>query len=531
MLHFDPKVILFLQVVVVVGLPLVIWGPLRLGRLFPLPIVQILAGMALGPSAFGLVAPEAFKFLFRGDVLAGIDTLSSMALVLFVFLAGCELDRQILRAAAGKVLSVGLAGVMVPWLAGTAAAWLMLTSLNGPDILGASVSPWLFSVAFGLCMAVTALPVLVVILRELGFNEKPIGTVALAVGGVDDALLWSSLTILLPFAAGTTGTALQSFLVAAAGAVTTILLLSLVIAPALQRIIERDAPERMLVSSAIIVLFAFAALNEATQLHSAIGAFLTGLLLPDKVRHLCQDRFDAPVTLLLLPFLFLSTGLHTDFNFSNGALWSVAALAMIGGIGAKFLGIAIPTRLTGESWAFSITLGTLMQCKGLMEIVVVTILYQKGVFGQATFSALIMIALISTATTVPLARLCARQWGNAATASAWSAALDMGAAPASTGPSPRLVFIEGGGIVPITKADAVIGRHSQDDIRIPDVRVSRHHARLTSDKGMYEIHNLTALRSEPNPLLVNGQQRERAELFDGDEISIGGVKLRFKVAA
>jgi pSer/pThr/pTyr-binding forkhead associated (FHA) protein len=96
---------------------------------------------------------------------------------------------------------------------------------------------------------------------------------------------------------------------------------------------------------------------------------------------------------------------------------------------------------------------------------------------------------------------------------------------------PSLDFADRGGTVPITKPEAIIGRHSDDDIRIPDVRVSRHHARLTSADGHYEIHNLTAVRSEPNPLLVNGVEKEHAQLHDGDEISLGGVKFTFKAAA
>lgn len=531
MFHFNASVILFLQVVVVVGLPLTIWGPLRLGQIFPLPIIQIFAGVLLGPSVFGQLVPEASKFLFDKNVLAGIETLSNIAMVLFVFLAGCEVDHQILRNAAGKVLKIGLAGVVVPWIAGSTAAWFMLERLHGPAILGADVSPLLYSIAFGLCMSVTALPVLVIVLRELGFNERPIGTIALAVGGVDDALLWSSLTILLPFAAGSSHDALQSFVTAVLGAAATIVILAFVVRPGLNRLIRNEAPERLLISVAIIVLFGFAALNEATHLHAAIGAFLTGLLLPDRLRHLSQDRFDTPVTLLLLPFLFLSTGLKTNFSFTDSALWLVALVAMIGGVGGKFLGVTVSARQNGEKPAFATTLGVLMQCKGLMEIVVVTILLQKGVFGQATFSALIIIALISTAATVPIAKLCELRWGEAATATAVIKPPTVEIPkPSPQLAGPRLVFADGSGSIAINKSDAVIGRHSDDDVRIPDLRISRHHARLTNADGRYEIQNLTSLRSEPNPLFVNEIEKERAELHDGDEISLGGVKFIFKAA-
>jgi Kef-type K+ transport system membrane component KefB len=456
-----------------------------------------------------------------------------VALVLFVFLAGCELDRQVLRRAAGMVLRTGIFGVSFPCIAGTIAAFTLLGNASIPGLVGKLDNHVLYAIAFGICMAVTALPVLVVILRELGFNEKPIGTIALALGGFDDALLWTSLTILLPFAAGSSN-AMVACSIAAGGAVATVLALHFVITPYLQRLIDREAPERFLISLALLALFAAAALNEATQLHAAIGAFLTGLLLPDKLRELAEDRLDTPVTLLLLPFLFLATGLKTNFSYSDPSVWIVVLVALVVCVGGKFLGILVPTLLSRESLPFAITLGVVMQCKGLMEIVVVTVLYQKGVLGPTTFSALVLVALISTALTVPLARLCHRAFGDAATQprerATDAAHSPISAAQISAVSGPALVFDGRAGIVPIEKPEVIIGRHSGDDIRVEDVRVSRHHARLRLADGKAEIHNQTAVRSEPNPILVNGVEREHAELFHGDRVSLGGVQFTFTTA-
>ena len=541
MLTFDPKVVLFLQVILVVGLPMLLWGPLRLGAFFPLPIIQIFAGIMLGPSVFGAVAPGAYQFFFRTDVLAGVDTLANVALVLFVFLAGCELDRSMLRRSAGMVLQTGVSGVFVTWTAGTLAAWGLLTFLPAAGLVGRLDNPILFCVSFGLCMAVTALPVLVVILRELGFNLRPIGTIALAVGAVDDALLWSALSVILPFAAGSSSP-LQACAVAVTGGLVTVLLLTVVVTPALERLIRREAPERLLISCAILALFSSAALNEATHLHAAIGAFLAGLLLPDKIRHMAQDRLDTPVTLLLLPFLFLSTGLKTSFSFSDGTVWLIALIALLVCITGKFTSVFVSALLNKESVPFSFTLGVLLQCKGLMEIVVVTVLYQRGVIGQATFSALVLVALVTTAMTVPMARLCVRLFGDAATRNRGRELPPVeivvppgrrpapGSAPAAiTGP--ELVFAQGLGRFPLTKGEILIGRHSNDDIRINDVRVSRKHARLVAANGHYEIHNLTAVRSEPNPMLINDVAKEHAVLADGDVVSLGGVKFTFRANA
>lgn len=531
MLVLDQKVLLFLQVAIVVGVPLILWGPLRLGRVFPLPIIQIFAGIALGESIFGAIAPDTFAFFFRKEVTSGIETLANVALVLFVFLAGCEADRSILRKSADMVVRIGFTGVFVPWILGTIAALMLARLLPTEQLVGTLGNLWLYAISFGLCMAVTALPVLSILLRELGFNQRPIGTIALAVGGVDDALLWLSLSVILPFAAGSSNI-LAATLLAAGGGVATALLLAYGLRPLLDMLIARQAQERLLISSAMLILFFAAAVNEATGLHAAIGAFLVGLLLPNDLRHKCQDRLDIPVTLLLLPFLFLATGLKTKFAFGDPTVWTIVLVAMIVCVGGKFIGVSLPARMAGQSVGFSTTLGVLMQCKGLMEIVIVTVLYQKGVIGQATFSALVLVALISTAITVPMARLSVRIFGASATEAVDQPTVaNVPAGAAAVAGIARLEFEGGHGTFPLGKPEIVIGRHSQDDIRINDLRVSRHHARLKQVGDTYEIYNLTAVRSEPNPILINGAARERALLADGDSVSVGGVNFKFITAS
>ncbi|MEJ1162016.1 cation:proton antiporter domain-containing protein [Prosthecomicrobium sp. N25] len=532
MLHISTKVVLLLQIVVVVGLPLFMWRFLRLGRLLPLPIVQIFAGVILGPSICGALFPAAFELLFRKEVLAGVDTLANVAVVLFVFLAGCEADRTIIRGAAGMVLRIGLTGIAAPWILGGLTAWIMVTHGFGPEtaarLIGPGADPTLYAVAFGLAMSVTALPVLVVILRELGFIEKPIGTIALAIGGLDDMVLWGSIGVLLPFAAG--GGYWAALALAIGGGLVTIASMARVVAPLLERMIAQEAPERFLMSLVILSLFASAVITEATGLHAVVGAFICGLLLPEKLRELSEHRFDVPVSLLLLPFFFLSTGLKTTFDFGDPTIWAVVAIAFVVCIGGKVAGITVPSILSGQSPAFSLTLGVLMQCKGLMEIVVVTVLYQRGIVGELTFSALVLVALISTVITAPLARLCVRVFGEAATQTAEARAAEP--VPEAEGPEvlvPCLV-LEDGEVRALGKSEVVIGRHSGDDVSIKDVRVSRHHARIReAAPGRWEIRNLTADRSEPNPMQVNGVEKERAEIRNGDRITLGGVGFVFRL--
>jgi hypothetical protein len=241
--------------------------------------------------------------------------------------------------------------------------------------------------------------------------------------------------------------------------------------------------------------------------------------------------------------LFLATGLKTTFSFADPVVWTIVLVAFLVCIGGKLLGVTVPARMSGQTTAFSVTLGVLMQCKGLMEIVVVTILFQKGVIGPATFSALVLVALISTALTAPASRMCVRYFGPSATEAtelpAGQGFGEAGVVPSATVAAtaqprtlPTLVFADPLGSILMPKSEVIIGRHSSDDIALTDVRVSRHHARLhLASNGRYVIVNQTAVRSEPNPILVNGKAREEAELADGDVVSIGGVQFTFRHAA
>lgn len=554
----DPKFILLLQILVVVGVPLILWRYLGLRRAFPLAIIQIFIGIMLGESIFGAVAPDAFGYLFGPPaVKLGVGTLAQVAVVLFVFLAGCEADRSIVNNAAGMILKIGVTGVFTPWILGGIAAFALAGyygNITGSTVVGMRGNV-LYAIAFGLCMAVTALPVLVIVLRELGFNQKPIGTVALAVGGVDDGLLWLSLALILPLAP--LGVATQSFislttliafLFAIGGGIVVGLLIHFAINPVLRSLIAQQSPERTLMSAVIIAVFLCSAITELTGLHAVFGAFLLGLLMPEKLRHMAQDRFDVPVSLLLLPFFFLATGLKTKFEFGNSEMWFVFAIAMIVCMSGKFLGVTIPSYLSGQSLPFSITLGTLMQCKGLMEIVVVTLLYERGVFGQSTFTALILVALVSTAITAPLSKLAQWYFGDAATQTREKEKIDVSVPIVPDLPKDEqagevvgqrakvegasLDFENAIGKVAVTSPDVVIGRHKDDGIRVNDVRVSRGHARLKQlGDGTYEITNLTATRSEPNPVTVNGVEQERAILHNGDIVSLNGVNFKFRSAA
>ena len=556
LLHVTPRSLLFLQATVVIGVPLLIWRfaavPVGIGRsasgrraltwfsistVFPLAVVQIFAGVLLGPSIFKQVWPDGYDFLFRQEVRHTIETIANIAIVLLVFIAGCETDRAMLKRSAGTLLKIGASGVFVPWIVGTVAAFGIVALFHTPRVVGTLGNPVLFAVAFGLCMSVTALPILLILCREMGILQQPIGSIALAVAGIDDILLWLSIAIIMPFA--TAGSSLfASFLLALGGGATLIVVLAFVISPYMDWLIKKEAPERFLMSATILVLFMSVLTADLIGLHAVVGAFVAGMLLPSKVRHMSNDRLDVPVNLILMPFFFLATGLRTEFSFTDPTVWSLVAIGLTATLVGKLLGVSLPVYLSGQSWPFSTMLGILMQCKGLMEILVITVMRERGIVGDLTFSALVLVAMISNAITSPLALTWIRLFGRDAyeargnLAAATTVSILEPAKPVTLSRYPVLSFGGDIGDVPIAKNGVVIGRHSEDDVRINDISVSRRHARLqpTGD-GRFEIVNQTAVRSEPNPIWVNGVEVEHAPVAFGDVVKLGGVSFVLRQAA
>lgn len=407
-MKLDPKAILLIGASLIVLIPFLLWWVLRLQKIFPLAVIQIFTGIALGPTILGAIAPDLQHFLFSGKVVDGIKALATISVCLFAFLAGTEADRDVIRNAGRTVASIGLGSFVLTWIVGVLAAYHLGRSL--PALLGPKADLALFAVAFGLCSAVPALPVLAAIMGELQLNRRRIGAVALASAGIGDALLWGALAVILPFAAG--GDALAwSLFVALAGGIGAFALCQWVITPVLNHAIATKAPERVHMIIVGVAIFVCSAMTEATGLHAVLGAFLVGVLLPDSVRHMAADKLDMPTSMLLLPFFFLDTGLIAKITVSNVLIWQTFAIGMIICLPVKLLATLLVGRLSGENTAFSLLAGILLQTKGLMELVIVKVFYDVGVVSEPTYSALVLVALASTSLTMPLTKLLLGTWG------------------------------------------------------------------------------------------------------------------------
>lgn len=539
---------LLIQACIVILIPYLLWRTMQFGRWFPLGVIQIFCGVILGPAIFGALAPETFKTLFGVVTQAGksvnradgIAALATIAVCLFGFLAGADADKELVKKSGRTVFLIGVPGMLIGWAIGIVAGFVIYYVIPAahdgkPPVVS-------FALAYGLVIAVSALPILALILRELKFTQTRLGAVALASAGLADTLMWIGLALVAALA-GIGGSIGSALLVAFVGGALSIGFVSFIASPILNRMIEREAPESAVMTLAALSIFVASAITSITELHPVLGAFVAGVFLPDKVRELAAHSLDRPTSLVLMPFFFLITGLRTDFAFDDPTVWILFIVSSLLCVFGKVIGHGLAARMAGEKWPFSIGVGLLLQTKGLMGIIVITVFRDKEIVSQLMFSTAVLMCMFSTGITTIIMRSMQKRFGEMLTSGSQTVPTDVlvtpgpavtpAPAPASAAVLAHLEFgPEHGGSVNVTSARTVIGRHSDANIRVNDIRVSRHHALLVQgEDGKFEIHNQMADRAEPNPILINGEIKEHATLNDGDKVSLGGVGFVFRQVA
>jgi Kef-type K+ transport system membrane component KefB len=546
--HMKLGNILLVQASIVILIPYLLWRTLQLGRWFPLGVIQIFAGVLLGPAVFGALSPKLFNSLF-GVVTLGADkinradpilALATIAVCLFGFLAGADADKEVIGKSGKTIASIGIIGMVVGWtfggLAGAALYYVVPAAVPIPGSVDTFAKPpaWLFAIAFGLVTAVSALPILALVLRELKLTQRRIGAVALASAGIADTMMWMGLAVVVALSG--TGSLSEAIGIALAGGGLSFLFVKFVASPILNRLIASEAPESALMTVTALSIFVASAITSLADLHPVLGAFVAGVFLPDKVREMAAHRLDQPTSLILMPFFFLNTGLRTKFAFADPDIWILFGISTLLCIVGKTIGHGLAARVRGETWPFSIGIGLLLQTKGLMGIIVLLVFSDRHLISGLMFSAGVLMCIASTGFSTPVMRGLIKLFGdslldgNKAISLAARAEQPpvVVAAESAAKTLAMLDFADGRGEVPVLRANSTIGRHSEDNIRINDISVSRHHAQLVmGEGGRFELHNLTADRSEPNPILINGVEKEHAVLADGDRVGIGVTQFTF----
>ncbi len=367
-------------------------------------IGEIIAGIVLGPSVLGALFPEFFGFLFRPESLTNLELVSQLGLVLFMFVIGMEVDFSVLKSKINETLVISHAGILVPFFLGLMAShWIY-------EKYASHQTAFLpFALFIGISMSITAFPVLARIIQERNMTRKPVGILTIASAANDDVTAWCLLAIVIAITkAGNFGSALYTI----ALTFVYIAVMFLVIRPFLKKIgtiySNKEVINKTFVSFIFLVLVISAALTEVLGIHALFGAFMAGVVMPSNFgfRKVIMEKVEDIALVFFLPLFFAFTGLRTQIGLINTPdLWWVCFLLIMVAIVGKFGGCALSSRLVGESWKDSLTIGTLMNTRGLMELVALNIGYELGVLPPSIFVILVIMALTTTFMTTPLLNL------------------------------------------------------------------------------------------------------------------------------
>ncbi|MEA2543925.1 MAG: hypothetical protein QOH35_5291 [Acidobacteriaceae bacterium] len=364
-------------------------------------IGEIIGGILIGPSVFGRFAPHLSASLFPVSSFAPLETLSTVGLVLFLFLVGMELDYgQLYRQRATAVAASGMS-ILLPFAMGA----LLAHSLRirfAPQGIGSIP----FVLFLGIAMSITAFPVLARILEERNLQSTPLGTTAILCAAVDDVVAWSLLAIALALIGQSGGPAsLPTRLVGLAVYLTVMLG---VIRPLAARLVRRRYNPDLsleLLGLAVAGVLVSAAATDKIGIHPLFGAFLAGVCFP-RIEHwqlAIRDRLDMLVSVLLLPLFFALTGMRTRLDLLNdSAMWIWAAIVLAAAVFGKMGGAVIAARWTGQSWRNALALGALLNTRGLVELIVLNIAYNVGAFTPTLFTMMVIMALVTTMLTAPI---------------------------------------------------------------------------------------------------------------------------------
>lgn len=364
-------------------------------------IGEIVAGIVLGPSLLGALFPEFFGFLFRPESLMNLELISQLGLVLFMFVIGMELDFSILKNKINETLVISHAGILVPFFLGIVASFWIYEeyAAQQTDFLP-------FALFLGISMSITAFPVLARIIQERNMTHKPVGILSIASAANDDVTAWCLLAVVIAITkAGTFASALYTV------ALTFVYIagMFLVVRPFLRKIGElysnKEVINKTFVSFIFLILIISSTITEVLGIHALFGAFMAGVVMPSNLgfRKVMMEKVEDIALVFFLPLFFAFTGLRTEIGLINTPeLWGVCLLLVAVAVAGKFGGCALAARLVGESWKDSLTIGTLMNTRGLMELVALNIGYELGVLPPSIFVILVIMALVTTFMTTPL---------------------------------------------------------------------------------------------------------------------------------
>ncbi len=394
-----PLAILLAQIITIIFVARFFgWLFKKIGQ--PSVIGEIIAGIVLGPSLVGMYFPEFTQILFPAASLGNLQFLSQIGLIMFMFVIGMELDLSVIRNKANDAVVISHASIIFPFALGILLAYFIYQQFapEGVEFLS-------FSLFMGIAMSITAFPVLARIVQERGMHKTRLGMVAITCAATDDITAWCLLAAVIAIVkAGD----FASSLYVIALSVSYVLAMLYIVKPFLKRVGDLY-PNGASLSKPVVAIFFLTLIlssyaTEVIGIHALFGAFMAGVIMPENMRfrNIIIEKVEDFSIIILLPLFFVFTGLRTQIGLINDvALWKVTGVIILVAVIGKFFGSAIAAKVVGQSWRDSLTLGALMNTRGLMELVVLNIGYDLGVLSTEIFTMLVIMALVTTFMTGP----------------------------------------------------------------------------------------------------------------------------------
>ncbi|MDF5732071.1 MAG: cation:proton antiporter [Rhizonema sp. PD38] len=380
-------------------------------------VCEMLAGVILGPSLFGLIAPDFQQWLFPkvpillatgakipNPSMSILFAISQIGLIIYMFLVGLELDTDLIKQRLNGASLVSITGILAPFSLGAFSAIFLY---GKGDLFKPGVTPWAAALYLGASMSITAFPMLARMLYERGLSKTSFGTLALAAGSIDDISAWCLLAIVL--ASIKANISIAAF--AIGGGISYVLFTFFIGQPVFKifsRMTRRDGGVSVQILALVLIVLMFCAwLTDIVGIYAIFGAFILGTAMPrDEFALGIRQHSEFLTTAFLLPNFFVFSGLNTQIGLVNTpALWIITVLIVAIAILGKGIGCMLAARLAGENWPESATIGALMNARGLLELIILNIGLEQGVITPTLFTMMVIMAIITTLMTSPLMTL------------------------------------------------------------------------------------------------------------------------------
>jgi len=394
-----PLAILLAQIITIIVVARFFgWICKKIGQ--PAVIGEIIAGIVLGPSLIGLYFPSFSAALFPAESLGNLQFLSQIGLILFMFVIGMELDLKVLRNKAHEAVVISHASIIIPFALGMGLAYYLYQMFAPAGVQFTS-----FALFLGIAMSITAFPVLARIVQERGLHKTKIGTVVITCAAADDITAWCILAAVIAIVKA--GSFVSALFIIFLAAVYVVMMIK-VVRPFLTRIGSlyqtKESLSKPIVAIFFLTLIISAYASEVIGIHALFGAFMAGAIMPEnsRFRNIFIEKVEDVALVLLLPLFFVFTGLRTEIGLLNEVyLWKITGIIVIVAVVGKFIGSALAAKFVGQNWKDSLTIGALMNTRGLMELVVLNIGYDLGVLTPEVFAMMVIMALVTTFMTGP----------------------------------------------------------------------------------------------------------------------------------